>query len=210
MPTPSLRTLSHRSLLVSAIVLAIWGSAALPQSVAAQTSDRIVIFAPERQEYDLALDELELIPAAGGPARSARSTVEVAGARVLRRQENSTVFRVNAPSRNALIATARTLSGANPGTRTALVLYLPKQPRNEETRRVMTGDVAVLLNAGADPAAFRRDQQRYSPENVAGLANAFVLVTDDAEDALDLSDALRQRGDVQTAYPLLGKKQFSR
>jgi hypothetical protein len=176
----------------------------------AQSLNQVTIFAPQPETYDVSLNELELsLPRRTGPGDDT-ALVEVNGARSLRRQSDSALFEIDAESSTALLAIARTLEDANPGTRTNVVLYVAGQRRSSASRRVLTHEVAVILREGADELTFQRQHLQYAASAFPGVPRAYILHATDSFGALELADGLREQSDVEYAYPLLRQQSFAR
>ena len=210
-----------RRALAGAVLVTVAAWLGIPRSdiLDAQTpatvrpSARITIHAPHPEPLELALDEVEL-DWSGAPAvrgRAAAAAVEAAGARLSAVDERRAVFRpANAGDLRGLWAVAEALEAANPGAQARLVLYEPGLPRSEATRRLLTREVALLLGPAEEPQDVLVGLSVGPVRAVPGVRGGYVVEARDPIDALDLADLLRQRLGVQSAYPLLKRRHFTR
>ena len=101
-------------------------------------------------------------------------------------------------------AQAQALSQST-GDETELVLYEVGKARNEFTRRVLTKQVLVRLDPGADADALAR--QANAIAHAAAAPGCFIFETRETGGALALADTLRAEPGVLSAEPLLAKQQ---
>jgi hypothetical protein len=168
---------------------------------------RMLVHTPYPEEFDLALDEIEL-DWSGMPGAKSLSpgftAVAIAGTRpVDRAATRATIATTDVTTIEDLIALGAALESANPGAEAHLVLYVAKRDRGESTRRLLTREVGVLLAPQADPQAILSGVPASGATPVPGVPGGYVLRADDPKSALDLAAALRRRPGVKTAYPLL-------
>lgn len=179
----------------------------------APASLALTLQTPGTEQLDLALDEIELQwrntrglseevsrAATGTP----RATVQTAGA-------GRVVFAARAVvTLQDLGLLARQLEGQNRDSVAHLVLYEAGRPRSAATRRLLGREVAVMLSDGADPDAILKTVPAINVRPVATIPRAYVVEAADPVGALGLAETLRQTPGVDTAYPLLQRRQFSR
>ena len=174
----------------------------------------ITIHAPHPQQWELALDEIELdwskMPGAKDRA-PAQSAVPIPGTKIEKGESARAVVSVTgAAGRDDLRRKARALKDANPGVESHLVLYEPGIPRSKASRRLLTRHVALLLDPNVDPQSLLAGLPGSQIKKVSGVADAYQVEAEDPLAALDLTDTLRQRPGVRSAYPLLQRQQFKR
>ena len=187
----------------------VWSLCAFA-SVAAQQGATITVHAPHAQQYELALDEIELHPEPGRSLPAAASLSAAGVGTVARRDSTSARFTLTpAASADAVLQHARNLEAANPGTVAQLVLYEPGRDRSEATRHLLTREVAVILENAGVAAAFLAEYAAREPRPIEAVPNAYMLIAEDPLSALTLADALRLRAGVTTAYPLLRRRLFA-
>jgi len=148
------------------------------------------------KQYELALDEIELdwSKAPGAKDRPPREVVAVTGA----------------AGRDDLKKKARALKDANPGAESHLVLYEPGIPRSRASRRLLTRHVGLILDKNVDPQDVLSGLPGGRLKKVAGVPDGYTVEAEDPLAALDLTDALRLRPGVRSAYPLLQHQQSKR
>lgn len=168
---------------------------------------------PSLREFELALDELELdwsrMPGAKQQAPGRQAVAAAGAAFTVQEELRALALFPAAADAAALRAVAETLHAANPAAEIHLVLYEPGRPRSERTRRLLSREVGLLLEAGADPQAVVAGLSVLALRPVAGLATGYVADAADPLAALELAAALQGRPGVKRAYPLL-KRQFVR
>lgn len=109
---------------------------------------------------EVALDEVAMVWA-GQPRKDTTPPVLVDGASLPSAGGDTVAVTVRGVTAlDELVATARALRAANPGWETRLVLYTPEHTRSARTRRLLTGEIAVVAEDGtvarervADPLA---------------------------------------------------------
>lgn len=174
----------------------------------------ITIYAPHSEQLELVFDEVELDwsgdPSTKGKTPAALAT-EVAGATLKARDSHRAVFDVSrANDVMGVHALAMALKAANPGAEAHPVLYEPGRPKSTATRRLLTREVALLLEPGEDPRIVIGGLPVGLIRQVPGVPDGYVVEAADAIAALDLADALRQRSGIRSAYPLLRRTHFPR
>ncbi len=174
----------------------------------------IVVYTPHPVQLELALDEVELDWSAQPRAKQrapAQHAVPTARGRVVMRQALRAIVSLSGVTNSAdLLREAEALKSANPGAEAHLVLYEPKRPRGPATRRLLTREVGLLLEKGADPQATLAGLSVAGWHPVPGVPDGYVVEASDPMAALDLANALRQRPGVRSAYPLLKRQFFAR
>ncbi len=172
----------------------------------------IIIHAPHPRQFEFAMDEAELdwsrVPGAKGraPARQASP----AGGATIVEAEGVRARAAFAPvvSTAELQKTAAALQAANPGAEAYLVLYEPGRPKSKATQRLLTREVALVLEAGEDPQDAIAGLHAAAIRPVSGVSGGYVVDAQNPIAALDLAEALRQRTGVRSAYPLLKRYQI--
>jgi hypothetical protein len=156
----------------------------------------ITIHAPHPQQWELALDEIELdwSKTPGAKERAPREVVAVLGVTGL----------------DALRKRAKALKDANPGAESHLVLYEPGLPRSTASRRLLTRHVGLLLDQNVDPQSLLSGLPGGRIKKVPGVPDGYTVEAEDPLAALELADALRLRPGVRSAYPLLQRQQSKR
>ncbi|HBH01470.1 MAG: hypothetical protein A2X36_07885 [Elusimicrobia bacterium GWA2_69_24] len=174
----------------------------------------ITIHAPHSEQFEVALDEVELDWSGDPTAKSAAPghyATAIAGAAVVDTDVQRATFRVSGIFDQAdLSARAKALQAANPGADYYLVLYEPGRPRTKATRRLLTREVAMLLDPGTSPQGVLAGLPGGGLRAVPGVADGYVVEAAEPLAAVELADELRQRGGVRNAYPLLKRQQFPR
>lgn len=189
-------------------VLVAWFSCVSVQTLSAQTSS-LTVFAPERQDYALALDELEV--RFDDPRASQAFTLNLPAAATLAGGDSrAPILRATATDSGALVQIARDIEVRNAGVHVDLVLYEAGRSRSDVTRRVLTREVAVLFEPGADAASLIGVVTSARPRRLEGVEGAYVVEAMEPLDAIVLADSLRAMTDVKAAYPLLRARQFLR
>lgn len=179
-------------------------------------SPRISLRGPDAhpQEYEVALDEIELdwsrAPAGQGPGTGRRAAVRGEGTVLLREGARAILAIPPAAGTRELQARAEALRAANPGAEAFLVLYEPDHPRSQVTRRLLTREVGLVLEAGQDAAAAVAGLPVEGLRPVAGVPGGFVVDAAEPLAAPELAEALSQRPGVRSAYPLLRRQFFRR
>jgi hypothetical protein len=180
------------SLGVAGFVLADQGK----RSKRAPAGPLITIHVPHAQQWELALDEIELdwSKTPGAKERTPRTVVSVIGA----------------TGPDDLRKRAKSLKDANPGAESHLVLYEPGLPRGKASRRLLTRHVGLLLDRNVDPRSLLSGLPGGQIKKVPGAPDGYTVEADDPLAALELADALRLRPGVRSAYPLLQRQQSKR
>jgi hypothetical protein len=187
-------------LLVAGLSLGAAGLAPADQEVKgakrAPTGPLITVHAPHPQQWELALDEIELdwSKAPGAKDRAPREVVAVTGA----------------AGRDDLKKKAKALKDANPGAESHLVLYEPGTPRSKASRRLLTRHIGLILDKNVDPQSVLSGLPGGQIKKVSGVPDGYTVEAEDPLAAVDLADALRLRAGVRSAYPLLQHQQFKR
>ena len=197
--------------LVPAVVVGLisTGSITLHAQTNARAEVRLTVRTPHASTFVVALDELHVDRAASDavdapPAASAAS-------RLASGPRRSTLERIpRTRSLPELASAAREAEDAMPGARADLVLYEAGVPRSAKTRRLLTREVAVVLNPGADVGAALAGIATRGVRSTRGVPHALVVECESPLAALDAAKILSQRGDVRAAYPLLRRLEFLR
>ena len=174
----------------------------------------ITIHAPHPERLEFALDEIGL-DWGGHPGAServpAQSVALVAGTRLLATEGGTLALvgfpRVARPEDLSPIATA--LEAANPGAEAHLVLYVPSHPKSKASRGLLTRQVGLILEQGADPGSVTAGLAVVSIRR-ASVSGGYVLDAENPLAALSLADLLRQRSGVKIAYPMVRRFVFHR
>ena len=167
----------------------------------------IIIHAPHAQQFEVAMDEAELdwsrVP--GAKARALGAQAQPAGSARIVDSESVRARAAFAPAANLteLQGMAVALRTANPDAETYLVLYEPGRPKSKATRRLLTREVALVLEPGQDPQQALTGLSVAAIRPVAGVAGGYVVDAIDPLAALDLAEQLRRQPGVRHAYPLL-------
>jgi hypothetical protein len=174
----------------------------------------VTIHAPHPEQFELALDEIEL-DWTGDPGAKQRtpgkSAVPIAGTTIRESEDARAGLEVSGvASPGDLLTKAAALKAANPGAEANLVLYEPGLPKSKATRRLLTREVGLLLEQGGDLGAILTGLPVGAARPVPGVPGGYVVAAGDPLAALDLAEALRQRAGVRSAYPLLKRGHFSR
>lgn len=164
-----------------------WTDPASARTMVGPGTYRIQDGAQPRQ-FELALDELYVL----GPGRAESLTVPARA------------------SARDMIAHAARLRQTTAGARVCLVLYEAGRPRNEYTRRVVTGRLTLQARPGADVAAIAAAAGASRVAPVATGGDFFVLEIPGAGDVLQAAETLRARADVLLAEPILARQQARR
>ena len=106
----------------------------------------------------------------------------------------------------AVLQRARALR-ARTGERVELVLYEADAERNEYTRRILTPQVLVVLESGADAEAIAADLGVNTTGRLPFAPGHAIFETDETGGAFQLAATLRQARGVLSAEPLLAKQQ---
>lgn len=171
----------------------------------------ITLHVPQPQEFELALDEVQLEWTDVVAGKRVPQPVASDGARLLRREGNRAVFLLDdVLNQEALVARVRALEAANPGARGELILYDLGSVRSDATRHVLTRDVGIVLKDPADPDTILDRFAPSLPRSVSGVPGGFVITADDPLAAVALADVLRQQPRVASAVPLMRKVQYTR
>jgi hypothetical protein len=184
------------------------------EAAGASAGQRITVPGRAAQEYELALDEVELDW--GRQARvkqqaPGRQVTSVPGAWIVRREHARAIVALEpAADAAALQEKVRDLRAANPGAEAHLVLYAPGRPRSEATRRLLTREVGLLLEAEADLQAVIAGLPVTALRPVPGAPGGYVADATGALAALELAEALAKRPGVKAAYPLLRRQYVKR
>jgi hypothetical protein len=172
----------------------------------------VTIYTPQRLQLELALDEVELnFPAgqAGGPGAAA--AVEVAGSRLELADGRRAIFALSGVTDLAgLQQQVAALTAVNPTAEAVLVAYVPGVPRSSATLRLVTREIAILLEPGRDARAAIAGLPAGPPRAVAGAPSGYVADAADPFKALEVAEALRQRPGVIAAYPIVRRLVFGR
>jgi hypothetical protein len=202
--------------LLVAPVLGAPATAAQGDTPAAAPSGRplLDIHVPERRTFELALDEVEIDWSADPQAKERdpgpAAAMTTRGTVVAREPARARVALTGIPDVAGLAAEAAALRALNPGAAVHLVLYETRAPRTEATRRLLTTEVAVVMEPGHDPAPVVAGLGGKALRPVGSVPNAFVVEGDDPLAAVTLADALRAQPGVRTAYPLLKRLRLPR
>ncbi len=174
----------------------------------------ITIHAPRPEQFELALDEIELDWSRQPRAKElapAQHAAPTARARLVEKQAVRAIASVSGVADSAdLLIEAKALKTANPGAEAHLVLYESKRPRNSATRRLLTREVGLLLEEGTDLKGLLSGLPVVAIRPVPGVATGYVVEAADPIAALDLAETLRLRPGVRSAYPLLKRQYFKR
>ncbi len=188
---------------------------ALPAGAAAQRQLLFVgvpltLKTPEPEEFELALDEVELDWSESGSGPAAPPNV-VAFTAIVEQTRTTAVFKISGASTiEALALIARQLETANAPARADFVLYEPRRGRDPSTRRALSNTVALLLADPADPDRVVAEYASRDPQTLQGVPGAYVLNAGDPLSAIQLADTLSSRAGVKAAYPLLKRRQYIR
>ncbi len=177
--------------------LALVGVVTTTLPVRAQDTKALVtVRTPEQEQFELALDEVEIEVQRGSNAPasgSRRSILRVAGA--------------SGPA--DLVRTGTDLEAKNPGGRVNWVLYRPGVAKSPATRVLLTAEVGLILDGSVQP-----DQLLASivgrARAVPGVPNAYVVDAGDPLSALNLVERLSQRPGVRTVYSLVKRQLAAR
>lgn len=172
----------------------------------------VVIPMPEPRSFQLALDEFELDwPMATEVARGERTPAAVPGTTIVSHDRTRTVVRVNAArSADALKQTLAAVLVANPEARGELVVYDAGRPQTDTTRRLLTSDVALLLEEGVVLQDVIAKIDGLDAKAVRGAPRGYVIRCTDPLAALDVAKALATIEGVKRAYPLLKRTRVTR
>lgn len=174
----------------------------------------ITIHAPYPEQFELALDEVELdwskVPGAKrlapGQSAAAISSTRIAESEALR-----AIAVVSGVSDQAgLLRIAGDLKTANPGAEVHLVLYETGRPRSKGSRRLLTRELGLLLEPGEDPQRILGGVSVMPVREVPGVPGGFVVETDSPMATVELAETLRRQPGVRSAYPLLKRHHFRR
>ena len=167
----------------------------------------LTISSPEPKQYELALDE-SAIDWNRSTGESARAVLPD-GAVLVEKPGSPTVLSISrVTSADQLADVTQAFEAANPGATAHLVLYEAGRPRTEASRRLLTREVALLLDDDRDPGELVRSVVNGVPRPIPGVPRAFVIEADDPLAALGVADALRLLPGVRNAYPLLRRQLF--
>jgi hypothetical protein len=159
------------------------------------------------------LDEIELEWTDSGDKRFVpdEAPIMVHGARVVKSEASRAIVAVSGITGPTELATMATvLKAANPGAEAHVILLEPGLPQSSATRRLLTREVGVVLEAGKDPQDLMADLPAGSIRAVPGVPGGYVVEAADPLAALTVADALRRRPGVQSAYPLFKRAYFPR
>jgi hypothetical protein len=166
----------------------------------------LTVHTPEPRRLLLALDELDLdVPSTreGAAPRLLPSTA------LTSRSGNLSTLRVNgAATRQDLASVTKALESANPGAEVRWVLYDPERPRTPATRVLLTREIGLIVDDNVSPESLLADAGKL--RSVPGIPNAYVLEASDPDAALVLTERLRDRSGIKTAYSLLKRQMFAR
>jgi hypothetical protein len=174
----------------------------------------VTIHAPHPEQFELALDEIEL-DWSGDPGAKQRApgkgAAAIAGTTIRDSEDARVGLEVSGVTdRGDLLKKAAALKAANPGAEAYLVLYEPGLPKGKSTRRLLTREVGLLMEQGGDLGAVLTGLAAGAVRPVPGVPGGYVVEAGDPLAALDLAEAIRQRPGVRSAYPLLRRVHFSR
>jgi hypothetical protein len=194
-------------LFLTVLLLLPTGSPGAADPVRTPEGPLLSVPTPNLREYELALDEVELdwsrMPNAKQVAPGRRAAA-AAGATIVEREELRALAGFPAVADAAgLRAMAEALRGANPGAEAHLVLYQPGRAKSPGTRRLLTRELGLLLEAGIDAQAVVAGLPVAALRPVAGVAGGYVADATDPLAALELAAALGQRPGVKQAYTML-------
>jgi hypothetical protein len=171
----------------------------------------IVIQTPERRVFLMALDEIELDWTDATPEQRLGPVAVRSGAEIVEQRRDRMVLRIagvnSAPRLAELIAEEE---AANPGARGRIVLYEPNRPRSPTTRRLLTRDIAVLLEGAVSIDQVLQQVGLSAAQAVPAAAGAFVIRVESPLAAVTTARALASVHGVRTAYPLLQRTAVTR
>ena len=174
----------------------------------------ITVRAPQPQQFEIALDEIELdwsVDPGAKVRQPAQAPALIPGTAILESQATRALVSVpGVTDPKDLLPTAVALKAANPGSDVHLALYEPGLPKSRATRRLLTREVGLLMERGEAPTQVLGGLSAASVRPVPGVADGYVVEAADPLAALDLAEALRQRPGVRSAYPLLKRHYFPR
>jgi len=173
----------------------------------------VTIYTPQRQQLELALDEVELnFPAGhGGGAAPAAAAVEIAGSRLDLADGRRAIFALSGVTDlSSLRRQVEALAAVNPAAEPALVAYVPGLPKSSATLRLLTREIGILLEPGQDASAAIAGLPAGPIRAVPGAPSGYVIDTADPFTALEVAEALRQRPGVSAAYPIVRRLVFGR
>jgi len=87
-----------------------------------------------------------------------------------------------------------------------LVLYEAGAARTEQTRHLLTREVAVFLDPGVDINAFTAQIGAGPARPVGGVAHAWIVTAKDPLEALRVVETASRIEGVRLAYPLLRRQ----
>jgi hypothetical protein len=188
---------------------------AIERSLTAQTPPgrnlEILVQTPEPRVFLMALDEIELDWSEATPEQRPASVQATPGVLIVNQQRDRTVMRLEAVHTTAALAERISeQESANPGARGRVVLYEPNRPRSPTTRRLLTSDVAVLLNRGVVIEEVLAQAALPTAQAVAGVTGGYVIRVESPLVAIEVARALAGLPGVRTAYPLLQRTPATR
>lgn len=203
----------------SAILCVVWLVIFQAQAVSAKEPKRpptgplITVHAPHPEQFEIALDEVELewTDLSEKKLAPAETPMMIYGSRVVKSEAARVVVAVSgiaSPMDLSMMATS--LKAANPGAEAHLILYEPGLPRSTATRRLLTREIGLVLEQGEDPQSLLTGISAGSVRSVPGAPGGYIVEASDPIAALNLADALRRRPGVRSAYPLLKRAYFPR
>jgi hypothetical protein len=174
----------------------------------------LLIPMPEPRPFLLALDEIELDwTAAPREARGENRPpiTPVPGTRVVSDAGDRTLVRVEtAKTADGLAQVVAAHEAANPGARGELVVYEVGRPRSETSRRMVTSDVALLLDEGVQLDDVLSQVKVVDAKAVRGTPRGYVIRCTTPLTAIDVAKALIRIQGVKRAYPLLKRTRVTR
>jgi hypothetical protein len=168
---------------------------------------------PELTTVEVALDEIELQwrDERGARLEETRAATGTWRADVRRVAAGQTVFAIRAVAAlPELSAIAKELEDLNPGSAAHLVLYERGRARSEASRMLLGREVALLLDELTSSSVVLDALRAFRVQAVPSVSRAYVVEAADPLGALALADRLRATPGVETAYPLVQRRQFSR
>jgi hypothetical protein len=176
----------------------------------------VTIHTTRSQQYELALDELQIEWGSGpGPKEQrpgpAQSVVLSPGQTVLETEGTQALLSIPAVATPGdLLPILSAVKSANPGCEVNLVLYEPGLPRGRRARQFLTREVGLLMEKGIDSRSALDARPAGAIRPVPGVPEGYVLETPNPLAALERANALYQQPGVRSAYPLLKRYHVKR
>jgi hypothetical protein len=155
------------------------------------------------------LDWTEAPPEVRTAARSA--IVLVRGGQILSHGRDRAIIAVpGLTDLRALGDLAVDFEAANPGARARVVLYEARKARSTASRRLLTADVAFLIEASAPLEQVVARVSLTDLQMISGTPGAFVARASHPLAALEAARALAATPGVKSAYPLITRTPATR